>query len=59
MDKKQLYTVLSRITKFQYIHLDENLLLKSYYYRKLPELELMLNMTLFKKWKIYGISFDN
>ena len=41
MDKNQLYTALSRTTKFEDIHLDENMLLKSYYSRKSPELELV------------------
>lgn len=43
MDKKQLYTSLSRTTKVEYIHLDENPLLKSYYNKNSLDLELMLD----------------
>ena len=39
MDKKQIYTVMSRTTRFNNIHLDENMLLKFYYNIKPPVLE--------------------
>ena len=46
---------MSRTTKFEYINLDENVLLK------LPNLELInaKHNSLFKNGKIYEITFDN
>ena len=60
MDKK-FYSALSRTTKFEYIHLNKTMLLKSYQNRKLPELELInaKHNSLFKNGKIYEVSFDN
>ena len=40
MDKKQLYTALSRTTKFEYIHLENKKLNNEYFNRKKPILEL-------------------
>lgn len=61
MVKKQLYTTLIRTKKFEYIHLDENMLLKFYYNRKLPVLKLVnaKHNSVFKNGKIYEISFGN
>ena len=41
MDKKQLYTALSRTTKFEYIHLNNKELNNKYFNRKQPKLELI------------------
>ena len=53
MHKKELYTALSRTTKFEYIQLGKTMLLKSYCNRKLPELELVNSKhnSLFKNGK--------
>ena len=61
MDKKQFFTALSRTTNFEYIHLDETILLKSYQNRKLPELEFTnaKHNSLFKNSNIYEVTFDN
>ena len=40
-DKKTALYNIEQDNKIEYIHLDENMLLKSYYNRKLPELELI------------------
>ena len=41
MDKKQLYTALSRTTKLEYIHLDNKYLCKRYLPRALPVMEIL------------------
>ena len=58
MDKKQLYTALSRTTQWSSIHLDESELLRGYTVRKQPELELV-NSKHNKNGKIYEITFSN
>ena len=61
MDKKQLYTALSRTTKLEYIHLNFKKLNNVYKERMQPLLELMNSRfnSLFKNGKVYKISFDN
>ena len=60
MDKKQLYTALSR-TKFEYIHLNNKELNNKYFNRKQPKLELINTKfnSLYKNGKIYKVTFDN
>ena len=61
MDKKQLYTCLSRTTKFEYIHLNNQKLNRKYVPRLQPKLELM-NSHLhsdFLYGKIYEVTFEN
>ena len=61
MDKKQLYTALSRTKKLEYIHLNNKELNNRYFTRKQPFLELCnskLN-SLYKNGKIYKITFDD
>ena len=41
MDKKQLYTALSRTTKFEYIHLNTKALNQKYEIRKQPNMEIV------------------
>ena len=61
MDKKQLYTSLSRTTKFENIHLNNKELNNKYFNRKSPILELANSRfnSLYKNGKIYKVSFDN
>ena len=62
MDKKQLYTSLSRTTQFDYIHLDNKTILnRNYYNRKMPALELINSKfnSLYQNAKIYKITFDD
>ena len=61
MDKKQLYTALSRTTKFEYIHLNNKELNNKYFNRKQPKLELINTKfnSLYKNGKIYKVTFDN
>ena len=61
VDKKQLYTALSRTTKLEYVHLNFKELNKVYKVRMQPLLELVnsrLN-SLYKNGKIYKVTFDN
>ena len=60
MDKKQLYTSLSRTTQFDYIHLDNKTLNRNYYNRQIPPLELINSKftSLYKNSKIYQITFN-
>ena len=44
MDKKELYTALSRTTKLEYIHLNYKELKNQYFNRKLPTIELISNV---------------
>ena len=61
MDKKQLYTALSRTTKFEYIHLNDKETNNKYINRKQPILELVNSKfnSLYKNGKIYKVIFDN
>ena len=61
MDKKQLYTALSRTTKLDYIHINNKELNNRYINRKQPILELINSKfnSLYKNGKIYKVTFDN
>ena len=61
MDKKQLYTSLSRTTKLEYIHINYKELNNKYFNRKQPNIELINTKfnSLYKNGKIYKITFDN
>ena len=61
MDKKQLYTALSRTTQFDYIHFNNKELNNKYFNRKQPVLELVNSKfnSLYKNGKIYKVTFDN
>ena len=61
MDKKQLYTSLSRTTKLEYIHINNKELNNKYFNRKTPNIELINSKfnSLYKNGKIYKITFDN
>ena len=61
MDKKQLYTALSRTTKLEYIHLNNKEVNRRYINRKQPTLETVNSKfnNLFKNGQIYKITFDN
>lgn len=60
MDKKELYTALSRTTKLEYIHLNYKKLKNQYFNRKLPTIELISNVhNSYNNGKIYQITFDN
>lgn len=61
MDKKQLYTALSRTPKFNYIHVNNKELNKKYFKRKRPILELANSKfnCLYKNGKIYKVTFDD
>ena len=61
MDKKQLYTSLSRTTKLEYIHINFKELNNKYCNRKQPNIELINTKfnSLYKNGKIYKITFDN
>ena len=61
MDKKQLYTALSRTTKFEYIHINNKELNNKYFNRRQPMLELVNAKfnSLYKNGKIYKVTFDN
>ncbi len=61
MDKKQLYTALSRTTKIEYIRLNNNDLNSVYKIRKQPDIELINSRfnSLYKNGKIYLVSFNN
>ena len=60
MDKKQLYTALSRTTKFEYIHLNNKKLNNKYFNRKKPKIELRNSKfnVLYKNGKIYRVMFS-
>lgn len=57
MDKKQLYTALSRPTKFEYIHLDNKKINSCYRVRRQPYLGLVNSRwnSLYKNGKIYKV----
>ena len=61
MDKKQLYTALSRTTKLEYIHLNNKEVNNKYVNRRQPLLELMNAkfISLYKNGKIYQVTFDD
>ena len=61
MDKKQLYTALSRTTKLDYIHVNHKELNNRYINRKQAILELVNSRfnSLYKNGKIYKVTFDN
>ena len=61
MDKKLLYTALSRTTKFDYLHLDNKKMKNKYEIRKMPPLELTNAKfnSLYSEGKIYKILVDN
>ena len=61
MDKKQLYTALSRTTKKEYIHVNNKEFSNKYFNRKQPLIELINSKfnSLYKNGKIYKITFNN
>ena len=61
MDKKQLYTALSRTTKFKYIHVNNKEFNNKYFNRKKPVLELTNSRfnILYKNGKIYKVTFSD
>ena len=61
MDKKQLYTALSRTTKFEYIHVNNKELNNKYFNRKKPVLELTNSRfnSLYKNGEIYKVTFSD
>ena len=61
MDKKQLYTALSRTTKLEYIRLNNKEVNNKYVNRRQPLLELMNAKfnSLYKNGKIYKVTFDD
>ena len=61
MDKKLLYTALSRTTKFKYIHLHNKDLMNEYKIRKMPCLELTNAKfnSLYSEGKIYKVLVDD
>ena len=61
MDKKQLYTALSRTTKLKYIHLNNRELCHLYYVREQPvdEISKMERDLKYNNGKIYKIEFTN
>ena len=61
MDKKQIYTALSRTTKFEYIHLTNNELNYKYFVREQPTEEISVSNhdSLYNNGKIYKITFSN
>ena len=61
MDKKQLYTALSRTTKFEHVHVNNKEFNNKYFNRKKPVLELTnckFN-SLYKNGKIYKVTFSD
>ena len=61
MNKKQLYTALSRTTKIEYIHLNNKEINNKYFNKRQPILELVNSKfnSLYKNGKIYQVTFDN
>ena len=61
MDKKQLYTALSRTTKLDHIHLNNKEINNKYFNKRQPILELVNSKfnSLYKNGKIYQVTFDN
>ena len=61
MDKKQLYTAMSRTKKFEYIHINQKELNNKYLNRQQPILELTNSKfsSLHSEGKIYKVIFDD
>ena len=60
MDKKQLYTALSRTTKLKYIHINNKKLNNKYFNRRQPIVEIVNSQfNSFKNGKIYKVTFDS
>ena len=61
MDKKQLYTALSRTTQLEYIHVNNKEINNKYFNKRQPVLELVNSKfnSLYKNGKIYKVTFDN
>jgi len=61
MDKKQVYTALSRTTKIEYIHVNNKEINNKYFNKRQPVLELVNSKfnSLYRNGKIYKITFDN
>ena len=61
IDKKQLYTALSRTTKHDYIHVNNKEFNRKYFNRKQPVIELVNSKfnSLYNKGKIYKVTFSN
>ena len=61
MNKKQLYTALSRTTKLEYIHLNNKETNNKYFNKRQPVLELVNSKfnSLYKNGKIYKVTFNN
>ena len=61
MNKKQLYTALSRTTKLEYIHLNNKETNNKYFNKRQPVLELVNSRfnSLYKNGKIYKVTFNN
>ena len=58
MNKKHMYTALSRSTKFEYIHIDNQK--KTYYYNQHNKHEtISIGQTEYQNGKIYRIDFDD
>ena len=58
MDKKQLYTALSRTTKFEHLHVDK--LNERYWIKKNTDIiARRIKFTEYKTGKIYRVKFDN
>ena len=61
MDKKQIYTALSRTTKIEYIHLNNNELNSRYFIREQPVEEIAKSNhdNIYNNGKIYKVTFSN
>ena len=61
MDKKQMYTALSRTTKFEYLHINNSEIRNKYFIRKQPDVEIINPriISLFNSSKIYLIKHKN
>jgi len=61
MDKKQIYTALSRTTKMEYIHVNNKEINNKYFNKRQPVLELVNSKfnSLYKNGKIYKVTFNN
>ena len=61
MNKKQLYTALSRTTRINYIHLNNKEIKNKYFNQRQPTLELVNSKfnSLYKNGKIYKVTFEN
>ena len=61
MDKKQLYTALSRTTKLEYIKLNNKEINNKYFNRRRPTLEIVNSKcnSSYKNEKVYKVTFNN